>query len=527
MNLLNLNIKNISLRMLVTALSGVLILGLLVITFVSIGKMASIGTEIEALAERDIPLTRAVTRITFHQLEQAISFERALRFGEEMRREKSAVPHFKHALEKFEELSTQVENEIKQGEKLAEEAFHVAHSSQDKTEFKHVLKILKQIETEHISYELHANQAFELIVTGKLHAAYVLAEKIEVEEEKLTKALETLEEEIAKFTETAAQTAKHDEQTALVLISIISTIAIGTGLIMSLLIIRAISRPLSTMLAAVDDLRNGDGDLTYRLPDFGNNEVGKTATSLNGFIKRMQGVIQEVRSSVDNITAASDQVSAAAQALSQTASEQAAGIEETSATIEEMSATIEQNADNATATEALSEKTSKQSLTGGEAVAETVDAMRSIAEKIKIIEDIAYKTNLLALNAAIEAARAGEHGKGFAVVADEVRKLAERSQTEAAQISESTVSSVAVAERAGELIKEVVPSIQKTASLIQEISAASVEQKTGTNQIVTAISQMDMVAQQTASSSEELAATAEELNGQSGQLKELVAYFKV
>ena len=214
-----------------------------------------------------------------------------------------------------------------------------------------------------------------------------LAEKIEVEEEKLTKALETLEEEIAKFTETAAQTAKHDEQTALVLISIISTIAIGTGLIMSLLIIRAISRPLSTMLAAVDDLRNGDGDLTYRLPDFGNNEVGKTATSLNGFIKRMQGVIQEVRSSVDNITAASDQVSAAAQALSQTASEQAAGIEETSATIEEMSATIEQNADNATATEALSEKTSKQSLTGGEAVAETVDAMRSIAEKIKRSEE--------------------------------------------------------------------------------------------------------------------------------------------
>lgn len=527
MNLSAINIKNISLRKLVITLSGVMMFGTLILAFTAITKMASIGTEIEALAERDLPLTSVVTTITAHQLEQAINFERALRFGGEMQREKSAVAHFKHAREKFEELSAKVEKEIKEGEALAEEAAHAAHSDTEKVEFEHVLKLLKQIEAEHKSYEHHAKQTFELMVSGKQHAAYTLAEKIEAEEEKLNQELQALEEEIVKFTEQAAKTAEHDEQTALVLISVISAIAIGVGLVLSLLIVRAISKPLATMLTAVDDLREGDGDLTYRLPDFGSNEVGQTANSLNGFIERIQGVMQEVSSSVDNISSASEQVSATAQSLSQSASEQAAGIEETSATIEEMSATIEQNAENSTATEAIAEKTSKQASTGGGAVTETVEAMRTIAEKINLIEDIAYKTNLLALNAAIEAARAGEHGKGFAVVADEVRKLAERSQTAAAEINEGAVNSVTVAERAGDLIKEVVPGIQKTASLIQEISAASVEQKTGTDQIVTAITQMDSVAQQAASSSEELAATAEEMNSQSEQLKELVGYFRI
>ncbi len=525
MSQLTISTKNISLRNLIIILSGVMIFGMLLISSISISKMSSIGVEIEAIAERDIPFTKAATTITIDQLEQAVNYERVLHFGEEMHREKSAVPHFKHAIEEFEQFSANVEKEIKQGERLAEEAYQAAHSKIQKDEFEHVLKQLKDIQTKHKNYENLANQTFELISVDKMHAAYSLAEKIVIEEKNLIKELKTLEAEIIKFTKNAARTAEHHEQTAQTSISIISIIAISMGLIFSLLIIRAISKPLTMMQAAANILR--DGNLTYRLPDFGNNEIGKTATSLNGFIERLHSILKEVHSSVDNITSASEQISATAQSMSQSASEQAAGVEETSATIEEMSATIEQNADNATTTEAIADQTTKQALTGGEAVTETVEAMRTIAQKINLIEDIAYKTNLLALNAAIEAARAGEHGKGFAVVAEEVRKLAERSQTAATEIGEGAVSSVAVAERAGDLIKQVVPGIQKTASLIQEISAASVEQKTGTVQIVQSITQMDAIAQQAASSSEELAATAEEMNSQSEQLKKRVSYFSI
>ncbi len=525
MSLLNISTKNISLRNLVIILGSVMIFGMLLIASISINKMSSIGAEIEALAERDIPLTEAVTIITIHQLEQVVYYERALRFGEEMNRGKSASSKFKQTIKEFNKLSAMVDKEITHGEKLAEEAIYAAHSNEEKAEFEHALKILKQIEVEHKNYDIHANEIFELVDTGKMQTAYSLAEKIEAEEEKLINELKNLEEKIIKFTEKAARTAEQHEQTAQTLISTISIIAISMGLVFSLIIIRAISKPMIILQAAADILR--DGDLTYRLPDFGNNEIGKTATSLNSFVERLHSVLKEVNSSVDNIASASGQISATAQSMSQSASEQAAGVKETSATIEEMSATIEQNADNATTTEAIADQTSKQALTGGEAVTETVQAMRTIAQKINLIKDIAYKTNLLALNAAIEAARAGEHGKGFAVVAEEVRKLAEHSQTAAAEISKGAINSVTVAERAGKLIKEVVPGIQETASLIQEISAASVEQKTGTTQIVQSITQMDAVAQQAASSSEELSATAEEMNSQSEQLKEQVAYFKI
>ena len=527
MVLSSLDIKNVSLTRLVMILSGSMIFSLFLLSIISITKMASIGSEIEALAERDIPLTSIIAKVTAHQLEQSVNFERAMRYGAEIGKEQNASAHFKESVTQFDRLSHKVEKEIKQGEDLAQFAINTAHSKEEKDEFKHVLEILKQIEIEHKSYEQHSHEAFSQIKKDKLHAAFVMAEKIEQEEEKLNKELEALEEEILKFTDKAAKQAEHDEQTALVQINIVAAVSIIFSIVISLLIIRALSRPLATMLAAVDDLRDGDGDLTYRLPDFGNNEVGKTARSLNGFIERIQGVIIEVSSSVENISAASEQVSATAQSLSQSASEQAAGVEETSATIEEMSSTIGQNADNATTTEAIADQAAKQAATGGEAVTETVQAMRIIAEKITLIEEIAYKTNLLALNAAIEAARAGEHGKGFAVVADEVRKLAERSQISARQISENASHSVAITEKAGEIIGQVVPGIQKTASLIQEISAASFEQKTGTEQIVIAITQMDKVAQQSASSSEELASTAEEMNSQSEQLKELVGYFKV
>jgi len=220
-------------------------------------------------------------------------------------------------------------------------------------------------------------------------------------------------------------------------------------------------------------------------------------------------------------------VSATAQSLSQSSSEQAASVEESSASVEQMSASINQNAENAKVTDNLASKTAVEATEGGGAVKNTVDAMKKIAQKIGIIDDIAYQTNLLALNAAIEAARAGEHGKGFAVVAAEVRKLAERSQVAAQEIGGLAGDSVGLAERAGHLLDEIVPSIRKTSDLVQEIASASQEQSSGVAQINNAMNQLNQATQQNASASEELAATAEELGGQAEQLQQLMLFFTI
>jgi methyl-accepting chemotaxis protein len=268
------------------------------------------------------------------------------------------------------------------------------------------------------------------------------------------------------------------------------------------------------------------GDLTHSLEKNYLGIFGELKEHTNETIRILSEVITELKSNADFVLNAVEQLNSAAQNLSQSSSEQAASIEQTSASLEEMNAAIAQNAENARQTNFIASQTSKDAKQGGESVLQTVQAMKSIAEKISIIEDIAYQTNLLALNAAIEAARAGEHGKGFAVVASEVRKLAERSQVSANEISELSISSVEVAEQAGKLISEIVPAINRTADLIQEIAASSNEQSSGVEQISKAMSQLDGVTQQTASSSEQLASTAEELSSQAENLKKIIDFFK-
>jgi methyl-accepting chemotaxis protein len=235
----------------------------------------------------------------------------------------------------------------------------------------------------------------------------------------------------------------------------------------------------------------------------------------------------EVRSGADQISAASEQVATTSQALSQATSEQASSLAETTAAVEEMSASSTQNTENAGITDGIAKKSADDAKSGGEAVTATVDAMKLIASKIGIIDDIAYRTDLLALNAAIEAARAGEHGMGFAVVAAEVRKLAERSQVAAQEIGELATKSVKTAEDAGALLLNMLPSIQKTADLVREITFASKEQSNGAEQISAAMLQLNQITQQNAAGSEELSATAEEMNGQAMALQQLVEQFRI
>jgi len=267
------------------------------------------------------------------------------------------------------------------------------------------------------------------------------------------------------------------------------------------------------------------GDLTQRITRQYAGLFGIVKDSVNTSSDNLTRVIGEVRAATDALTGAADQVNATAQSLSQAASEQAASVEETTAQIDTMSASITQNSDNAKVTDGMATKTNKEAVEGGAAVSQTVKAMKQIASKIGIVDDIAYQTNLLALNAAIEAARAGEHGKGFAVVAAEVRKLAERSQEAAKEIGELASNSVTTAERAGKLLDEIVPSIQKTSELVQEIAAASSEQSDSVTQIGGAMGQLSKATQQNASASEELAATSEELSDQAAQLQQSISFF--
>ena len=268
------------------------------------------------------------------------------------------------------------------------------------------------------------------------------------------------------------------------------------------------------------------GDLSRKMDEGYKGSFARMTNSTNATIDQLSRTLLSVRDNSRGVSGASDQVNSTAQSLSQAASQQASSVEEISSSIEEMSATIDQNAGNARETEQIAGQAAGEAARGGKAVLETVDAMKSIAGKIGIIEDIAYQTNLLALNAAIEAARAGEHGKGFAVVASEVRKLAERSKLAAGEIGVLATDSVAIAEKAGELIGQIVPAINKTAELVQEIAASSQEQKTNVGQIGSAMGQLDSGTQQNASGAEELAATAEELNSQATQLSEMTQFFK-
>nr|WP_319394959.1 methyl-accepting chemotaxis protein [uncultured Desulfobacter sp.] len=286
-----------------------------------------------------------------------------------------------------------------------------------------------------------------------------------------------------------------------------------------------IEQPLSSGIDVANKL--AQGDLNIDIESDSEDEIGQLQKAMQHMVMSLSDIVDEVQSAVSNVAAGSEELSATSEQMSQGATEQAASAEEASAAMEQMSGNIRQNAENAQHTERLAVQAADDAEEGGQAVAQTVLAMREIADKILIIEEIARQTNMLALNAAIEAARAGDHGKGFAVVADAVRKLAERSQAAASEISNLSTLSVEIAENAGDILNKIVPDIRKTSELVQEINAASAEQSTGADQINTALQQLDQIIQQNASSSEEMSSTAEELSAQAEQLQQAIAYFKL
>ena len=311
--------------------------------------------------------------------------------------------------------------------------------------------------------------------------------------------------------------------TGMLIVTSLGVIIALAGIIY-LMVRRMVVLPAASAVSVVKQV--AAGDLTKEISVRSQDELGELGRMINEMIRELKELIGKIRESAEGTTSHAEQIASGSEGLSRGASEQASSVEEVSASMEEMVANIRQNADTAQQTGKIALKAAENTKEGSKAVGETVTAMKQIAGKISFIEEIARQTNLLALNAAIEAARAGASGKGFAVVAAEVRKLAERSQAVAVEINMLSVTSVEVAEQAGQLLNKIVPDIQKTADMVMEISSASAEQNSGAEQINKAIQQLEKVIQQNAAASEEMAATAEGLSSQADHLLSTVSSFK-
>jgi len=381
----------------------------------------------------------------------------------------------------------------------------------------------------------NAREVFRIFAELEGHASHVVALYDEMSHMALTVAVEkqnaavTLLDELIHINvvvaEEAVQAALHEGTQAQGIALIGMIVGLVLALLLGIVLTRGITAPVALGVAFAK--RMAEGDMTGELAVHQRDEIGMLADALRDMVERIGAVVQDVQTGANQVSNGSQQISSTAQEMSQGAAEQAASIEEVSSSMEEMNANIKQNADNAIQTEEIARMAANDAKQGGEAVVRTVDAMKEIASRITIIEEIASQTNLLALNAAIEAARAGESGKGFAVVASEVRKLAERSQKAASEIADLSGRSVAIAEQAGGMLQKIVPDIQQTAELVQAISAASSEQSSGAGEINKAIAQLDSVVQQNASASEEMASMAEELSSQAENLQAAVEFFKL
>jgi methyl-accepting chemotaxis protein len=455
-------------------------------------------------------------------------------------------------LEKYHERHQQTQTGLNELEKIVRST-HFASAYQE---------IRTAIETYH--------NAFVKMATVYARQHTVVRDHLDVLGPHIRKIADSMTDSVSTdFQQAKADTEALLNNTQKLLLSVVS-IAIVVGLLLGFIISRSITRPLGQAVALSTKLAAGDlsarvdvthmgkdeggtllfamnsmaeilqkiihesgqvlglfaeGDLRARVRAEFIGDFAQIKSALNDTAERLQNIIREVNTAAAQIDTAAQQVSSTAQSLSQGNGEQAATLEQVTSSVEQMSASVAQNAENANNTNQIATNSANLTTQGGQAVQNTVRAMQEIAERIRIIEEIAYQTNLLALNAAIEAARAGEHGRGFAVVAVEVRNLAERSQIAAQEIGKVAAESVKISDRAGQMLEEIVPHIEKTALLVQEIAAASNEQNNGIQQVNMAMQQLDKVTQNNAAAAEELAATSEEMAGQAGSLQQIMGYF--
>lgn len=555
--------NNLNMSKKIVGLVGILLLLMMISTGFGIFKMSGIGTELTEIAENDMPLTEKITEITVNQLEQAIWFERALRFGG-IGKDKH---NFEIAEEHFIKLAHLVDEEIKEGEHLAQKAIDNAKTKAGKVEFEEILKHLKVIENEHSNYDLHAEEVFELINNGDMHEAEILAKKVEAEEEALDHELKQFLKQVAGFTQESLLHAEHAEQSAITGMIVIALIALVFGVGLSILIVRAIVGPIREIIATINVLETGD--LTKRINVNSENEIGQMSATFNTFLDGLNKTLNSMASASQTLASSSEQMSASSKQIATGTEEQSEKASQVATASQEMSATVIEVAENASGASAAAKEANNAAIKGGDIVFKTIQSMNGISETakessevisnlgerskeigniVKVIDDIADQTNLLALNAAIEAARAGEQGRGFAVVADEVRTLAEKTtkatkeigdmikgmQDDTGKAVETMENEVRVveegvlfAQEAGASLQEIVGDVEKVNMMIDQIATASEEQSTAADQIS---SDIDAVAEITRDNSVgvgEIATAGNDVAEMASNLQSLVQEFKL
>ena len=512
----------------ILSLSVVLILLLSLLGGVTVVSINKIAKELHSIANEDLPLTRIIIELETNQMQQSILFEKLLKtvheYGATTSDAQSKLMTIENEIMRHSEI---IDAEFEKGNKLINHTLNVEHDKIILEEFQLIKNLLGKVKQHHIAFENQLQELFVQINSGNIQYVKLHEENLEKNADDLDHEIQAILHNIEDFTEQAALIAEAHEKATVRTILVLLIIAVVVGGFISIILARRITNQLGGEPEEVALIAEkiSNGDLTLDIGSIGKNYGAMK--SLRKMQVRLKEVIATVLDGAENINTGSEQLSDTSQLLSQGASEQAASVEEVSSTVEEIASNIQQNTDNAQQTEKISIDARNGIQNVVQSAVRSTEANKTISEKIKIINDIAFQTNILALNAAVEAARAGEYGKGFAVVAAEVRKLAELSKIAADEIVSLAQESLVLSQEAAIRMQETFPKIENTAQLVQEIAAASSEQNNGASQINGAVQQLNTVTQQSASASEELATSAEELSGQAGHLRDIVSFFKI